>query len=91
MYALSIGLLSDRLRGGGPIATPWPTEERPLDRAGRRELQRLLMAAGYDTGGVADGVIGRQTSLAIRAVQRKAGLPETGRATADVLAALKRR
>ncbi|NJO54837.1 MAG: peptidoglycan-binding protein, partial [Bacteroidales bacterium] len=32
----------------------------------------------------ADGVIGRQTSVAIRTVQQRNGLPVTGRATADV-------
>ncbi|NJL07610.1 MAG: peptidoglycan-binding protein, partial [Methylacidiphilales bacterium] len=41
-------------------------------------------------GGVADGVIGRQTVAAIRTVQQKNGLPVTGRATADVLEALRR-
>lgn len=90
VYAMSIGHLADRLRGGGPILTPWPTSERPLDRAGRRELQTLLMRAGFDIGGVADGVIGRQTVAAIRTVQHKNGLPVTGRATADVLEALRR-
>jgi lytic murein transglycosylase len=90
VYAMSIGHLADRLRGFGPIATPWPTRERPLDRAGRREVQSLLMRAGFDIGGVADGVIGRQTSDAIRTVQQRNGLPVTGRATADVLEALRR-
>ncbi|ALK11062.1 lytic murein transglycosylase [Blastochloris viridis] len=90
VYALSIGHLADRLRGGSPITTPWPTTERPLDRAGRRELQTLLMRSGFDIGGVADGVIGRQTVAAIRTVQQRNGLPVTGRATADVLEALRR-
>jgi hypothetical protein len=44
-YALAIGHLSDRLRGGGPFATPWPTEEKPLDRKGRKELQRSCCSA----------------------------------------------
>jgi lytic murein transglycosylase len=90
VYALSIGHLADRLRGSGPIATPWPTSERPLDRAGRRELQSLLMRSGFDIGGVADGVIGRQTSDAIRTVHQRNGLAVTGRATLDVLEALRR-
>ena len=49
-----------------------------------KEAQRLLTAAGYDTGGV-DGKIGPLTSLAIRAYQRDNNLEETGRLTSDFL------
>ncbi len=38
-YALAIAHLSDRLRGGAPFATAWPTDDPGLSRAERRELQ----------------------------------------------------
>jgi hypothetical protein len=89
-YALAIGHLSDRIRGGGPFVTPWPTEEQPLDRKGRRELQTLLLRRGYAIGEV-DGVIGKKTREAIREIERAAGLPMTGRATEAVLGMLRKR
>jgi lytic murein transglycosylase len=45
-YGLAIAHLSDRLRGGGPFATPWPTDDAGLSRAERRELQGLLTLRG---------------------------------------------
>ena len=39
-YALAIGHLADRLRGGAPIVQAWPREERVLTRA-----ERLRIAA----------------------------------------------
>src|SRR5690606_19048658 len=45
-YGLAIAHLSDRLRGGAPFATPWPTDDPGLSRAERRELQQLLIARG---------------------------------------------
>ena len=88
-YALAIGHLSDRLRGGGPFAAPWPTDEKPLDRKGRKELQALLLQRGYAIG-EADGVIGKRTRDAIREIEGRAGLPLTGRATEAALEALRR-
>ncbi|MEA2937506.1 MAG: rane-bound lytic murein transglycosylase, partial [Alphaproteobacteria bacterium] len=40
-YALAIGHLADRLRGGEPFVQPWPRHERVLTRAERYELQQL--------------------------------------------------
>src|SRR3546814_8144689 len=57
-YALAIAHLSDRLRGGGPLVQPWPTDDPGLSRAERRELQRLLIAKGYELG---EPDIGRAT------------------------------
>ena len=77
-YALAIAHLSDRLRGGGPFATPWPTDDLGLSRAERRELQNILTRRGYDIG-PADGVIGEKTRQAIGDFQTKAGLARDGR------------
>jgi hypothetical protein len=86
-YALAIAHLSDRLRGRGPFATAWPTDDPGLSRAQRREVQERLIALGFDIGS-ADGVIGARTRAAIEEFQRGAGLPVDGRAGARVLHAL---
>ena len=44
----AISLLSDRLRGGGPLVGTWPTDDRGLSRAERKEVQALLTRRGYD-------------------------------------------
>ncbi|WP_342066448.1 lytic murein transglycosylase [Achromobacter kerstersii] len=87
-YALAIAHLSDRLRGGGPLVQAWPTDDPGLSRAERRELQRLLIAKGYDVG-KPDGMIGARTRQALQAAQRELGLPPDGRAGQKALKALK--
>jgi lytic murein transglycosylase len=87
-YALAISHLSDRLRGGGPIRTPWPTDDRPLSRLERKELQELLLAHGYQIG-EADGAIGPITRGAIEDVERQIGMRPSGRAGGKVLDALR--
>ncbi len=87
-YALAIALLSDRLRGGAGLSTPWPTDDPGLSRAERRELQQLLLARGHAIG-EADGLIGTLTRRAIQAEQQRLGLsPADGRAGRKVLEAL---
>ena len=87
-YALAIGHLSDRLRGGGPFATAWPTDDPGLSRAERRELQALLQAKGYDIGNT-DGVMGTKTRQGIADYQARLGMARDGRASAHVLQALR--
>jgi lytic murein transglycosylase len=89
-YALAICVLSDRLRGKPGIQTPWPTDDPGLSRAERRELQTLLIRAGYDVGDP-DGVIGTKTKEAIADFQGKVGLQRNGRASLKVLKALQGR
>jgi lytic murein transglycosylase len=88
-YALAIAHLADRLRGGAPFATPWPTDDRGLSRAERRDVQRLLNERGYDVG-APDGRIGPKTQAALKEFQAKIGLPANGRAGGKVLEALRR-
>jgi lytic murein transglycosylase len=83
-YALAIAYLSDRLRGAGPFATPWPTDDRGLSRAERREVQERLIDQGFDIGH-ADGMIGPKTREAIRGYQAANGLPADGRAGGRLL------
>src|ERR1700686_1677920 len=49
-YALAIGYLADRLRGGGPFVQGWPRDERVLTLDERYELQQLLARRGYVIG-----------------------------------------
>ena len=89
-YALAIALLSDRLRGGPGIRTAWPTDDPPLSRAERRELQQLLTRRGYDVG-EPDGKIGQKTRDAIKSVEQQIGIAPTGRPGGKVLQALRGR
>jgi lytic murein transglycosylase len=87
-YGIGVGHLSDRLRGGGPVRGTFPPDAQGLTLADRQELQRRLTAAGYDTQGT-DGVIGNNTRAAITAYEAANGLPQSGEATAALLARLR--
>lgn len=86
-YALAISHLSDRLKGKGPLVKRWPTNDPGLTRAQRLQLQKLLLAGGYDIG-EADGKIGPVTKKAIKKVQAKAGMKQNGRPSMAILKAL---
>lgn len=88
-YAIAVGHLADRIAGGGRLLTPPPRAEVPLSRADMKEIQRLLTARGFDTGG-ADGVAGPMTRRAIKAYQRRINLPADGYPDADLLHRLKK-
>lgn len=87
-YALAIAHLSDRLRGGGPFTTPWPTDDPGLSRQERRELQGLLIARGHAIG-EPDGLVGALTRRAIRDEQARLGLAQDGRAGTRLLRTLR--
>ncbi len=87
-YGLAIAHLSDRLRGGGPFATPWPTDDAGLSRAERRELQGLLTLRGHDIGPI-DGMLGDKSREAIRVEQKRFGLEANGRGGQKILKALR--
>ena len=87
-YALAIATLSDRLRGGAALVTPWPTDDPGLGRGERKQLQQLLLARGHAIG-EADGMIGTLTRRAIVLEQQRLGLqPQDGRAGQKILEAL---
>jgi membrane-bound lytic murein transglycosylase B len=88
-YTLAIVHLADRIRGAGPFVRQFPGGERTPTLAEIQEIQRRLTALGFNTGG-ADGRVGNETMLAVRAFQRKAGLvPADGYAGLKVLAKLR--
>jgi lytic murein transglycosylase len=87
-YGLAIAHLSDRLRGAGPFATPWPTDDAGLSRAERREIQGLLSQRGHDIGEI-DGMLGAKSRIAIQAEQARLGQEINGRAGQKLLRALR--
>jgi lytic murein transglycosylase len=89
-YALAIGHLADRLRGGEPFMQPWPRHERVLTRAERYELQQHLSARGYDVG-EPDGRLGGKTRSALRQFQSAVGAVPDGFASAALLERLRSR
>jgi membrane-bound lytic murein transglycosylase B len=89
-YALAIGHLADRLRGGEPFVQAWPRQERVLTRAERYELQQHLAARGYDVG-EPDGRLGGKTRNALRQFQSSVGHVPDGFASAAILERLRSR
>ena len=88
-YAMAIGHLADRLRGGDPFVQPWPRHEAVLSREERRELQQLLNRKGFDTG-EPNGRLGAKARAAVRDYQASVGLVPDGFASATILARLRR-
>jgi lytic murein transglycosylase len=86
-YALSIGLLADRLAGGGALVTAWP-KETPLSLDDRMAAQTALAKLGYNPG-APDGLIGLGTRQALRAWQKDQRLPADGYLTPAIIARLK--
>ena len=88
LYAIAVGHLADRLVGGGPFRSKRPAREESLSRADVKDLQRLLTAKGFTTGG-ADGVVGPKTRSAIKAFQKSSHLPPDGFPTMGLLERLR--
>ena len=88
-YAMAIGHLADRLRGGAPFVQPWPRHEPSLSLSERREMQELLTRKGFGLG-TATGIFGPKTRAALRSYQVSVGLVPDGFPSAAVLARLRR-
>ena len=88
-YALAIGHLADRLRGGGPFVQPWPRHEASLSLTERREMQDLLSRKGFKLG-TATGIFGPKTRAALRDYQASVGLVPDGFTSTAILARLRR-
>ena len=83
-YALAVGHLADRIRGGGPFVGTWPDLNFDLSFAQRVEIQKRLSRLGFETGG-SDGRFGARTYEAIIAYQKSVGLPLDGKPSAKLL------
>jgi len=88
-YTLATVHLADRIRGDAAFVQQFPGGERIPTLAEVQEMQRLLMARGFNPGG-ADGRIGPETVAAVRAFQVKVGVkPIDGYAGLKLLARLR--
>jgi len=86
-YALSVGLLADRIGGAPALVTPWP-HEVALSLTDRLDAQGALAKLGYNPG-TADGVVGLGTRQALRAWQKARGLPADGYLSPDMVKRLR--
>jgi len=86
-YALSVGLLADRLAGSGPLTRGWP-KETALSLGDRMAAQTALAKLGYNPG-APDGLIGLGTRQALRAWQKDQRMPADGYLTPAIVARLK--
>jgi lytic murein transglycosylase len=83
-YALTVGLLSQRIAGGPGVQAPWPRDLRALTRGEVIALQTGLNAQGFDCG-TPDGQFGPASRKALRQYQRHIGVPADGFPTEDLL------
>jgi lytic murein transglycosylase len=87
IYSTTAGYLATRIAGAPPMQRPsGPVAQLLLGEL--RELQQLLVRAGYNVGKV-DGVMGQQSRSAVKAMQIKFGLPADSWPTAELLARMR--
>jgi lytic murein transglycosylase len=87
IYSTTAGYLASRIAGAAPMHRPAaPVTQLPFN--GIRELQQLLVRAGFNVGKV-DGVLGQQSRSAVKAMQIKYGLPADSWPTAELLAKMR--
>jgi lytic murein transglycosylase len=87
IYSTTAGYLASRIAGAPPMRRPaTPVVQLPFNEL--RELQQLLVRAGFNVGKV-DGVMGQQSRSAVKAMQIKFGLPADSWPTAELLAKLR--
>ena len=75
-YALSVGVLADRINGAGQLAVS-PPKLKPMSRNQVSAWQQALNERGIDAGTV-DGIFGSQTKQALRTFQAQKGLIADG-------------
>jgi lytic murein transglycosylase len=87
IYSTTAGYLATRIAGSPPMLHPSaPITQLPF--AELRELQQLLVRAGFNVGKI-DGVMGQQSRSAVKAMQIKHGLPADSWPTAELLARMR--
>jgi membrane-bound lytic murein transglycosylase B len=89
-YAMAVGHLADRLKGGGNFVKEWPRGPGALKLDEKLEVQELLNRAGYDLG-EPDGIIGPKTIDAVSAIQISWGEQPRGKADQDFLNTLRKK
>jgi len=87
IYSTTAGYLATRIAGAPPMLRPSaPIAQLPFNEL--RELQQLLVRAGYNVGKI-DGVMGQLSRSAVKAMQVKFGLPADSWPTAELLARMR--
>jgi lytic murein transglycosylase len=87
IYSTTAGYLATRIAGAAPMRKPaGAVAQLPFNDM--KELQGLLVRAGFDVGKV-DGVLGQQSRTAVKAMQVKYGLPADSWPTAELLARIR--
>ncbi len=79
-YAIAVGHLADRMMGGAPFKTAWPSDDHPLSRDARIALQKKLAALGYKVTDF-EGHVDFDLRDNIRAEQVKFGMIADGNPT----------
>jgi lytic murein transglycosylase len=89
IYATTAGYLATRIAGAPKMQRPSaPVAQLSFNEL--RELQRLLVRAGFDVGKI-DGIMGQLSRTAVKAMQIKYGLPADSWPTAELLARMRGR
>jgi hypothetical protein len=83
-YAISVGILADRMNGGAPIRTAWPANDHPLPREARIALQKKLAALGHDVKDF-EGHVDFDLRDNVRDEQLKLGMVPDGNPTQALL------
>jgi lytic murein transglycosylase len=87
IYSTTAGYLATRIAGAAAMRRPaMPVAQLPFNEI--RELQQLLVRAGFTVGKV-DGVLGQQSRSAVKAMQMKYGLPADSWPTAELVARMR--
>ncbi|WP_407150910.1 lytic murein transglycosylase [Bradyrhizobium sp. ORS 86] len=87
IYSTTAGYLANRIAGAPPMQRPQgAVAQLPFNQI--KELQGLLVRAGFDVGKV-DGVLGQASRSAVKAMQLKYGLPADSWPTAELLARMR--
>ena len=86
-YALAVAHLTDRLKGSGAFATPWPRDTQFPNLSQRQAIQRALQQLGLYDGAV-DGRIGPITQAAYARFQAMQGQVADGFVTRAAYEAL---
>src|SRR5262249_33882609 len=87
IYSTTAAYLATRIAGAAPMRKPaGAVAQLPFNEI--KELQQLLVRAGYDVGKV-DGVLGQQSRTAVKAMQIKYGLPADSWPTAELVAKMR--
>ena len=87
IYSTTAGYLATRIAGAPPMQRPSaPVAQLSFNEL--RELQQLLVRAGFNVGKV-DGIMGQLSRTAVKTMQIKYGLPADSWPTAELLARMR--